>query len=182
MGGGPSLKTNIDQLKDFDGIVVATDHGWDEMVKRNMEPDIVLTVETTSPSAVINKRQWHTKIGDPQIFYSDYSKMSTIKMMLQSKGYNVELFHEISGKNIPNGVFALYFTILRLKPDSIGLIGFDFEGSDRQQYRFEIMWVRFNEFMETCKIPIYNCTEGGILEHPQVKEMTLHEYITNANP
>jgi len=180
IGGGHSLDKNIEQLKDFKGTVVTTEVSWPKLVELGIAPHYVLSVEVIA-GWKMKEYIPKIKIGNPTVVFSDWSRGDAMAE-INKAGYGFEIFTGVSGRYIDCGAFACYYTTMMIKPKHIGLIGFDHEGKGKRQAQkwFDGFKEHFAKFMEECHIKeniIFNCTEGGVLSHPDVKNITLKQFI-----
>jgi len=180
VGGGDVDKT-LPLLKYYKGTIISTSTAWKWCIEMGLEPDYVMSVENND-RPVYEHLFPKTKVGHAKLYFSFGRTPPWIIKEMKDLGYET-LVHPIeTGNYLDNGAFTCRVAFDVLKFKRIGLIGYNHvivrDTDKRGDFEWQSMIDSFNLFME--RVPedtVFNCTGGGILSNPKVKDMPLAEFI-----
>ncbi len=167
IGAGSSFQSNIANIKNFPGDIIAVDFVFNELAEHDIHPDYVVTLES-SKNAVSEhmfrsenlKRVKHKS----KIICSSITRSKVIEYFKQH-GVQLERFvipEEPRCSNV--GLLAINYAYDKLKADKIVLIGFEHVGQKYEPHIYQIWQTDFWYFIRKWpKELIVNCTDSGAL-------------------
>ena len=177
MAAGPSFRKNIEEIRKFKGKTIVVDVIFNELLKNNIVPDYVLTLE--SNTSIVNESLFESshlaKCKDKTMIVGSAITEDKILNHIRSHGVAIQRWdfeEEPRASNV--GVFALNFAKDHLRADKILLVGFEHIGKKYAGNTYKTWQVDFWHFIKDWpRETIVNCSNGGALYY--------EDYIIDAN-
>ena len=147
IGAGPSV--DFDYIKNFKGILVCVDRILKTLLENNITPDYCVTYE----KGIWSSNTWQIDRGFVIMFenipkvktkfiHSPASNDDIVKNLIKD-GHDVSMFTGPLFPAVNNvGLFAWYFTVEKLKPEIVDIIGIDHLIQDFPQRPIKCQWFR----------------------------------------
>ena len=164
VGDGDSLSKNIEQIRNFKGTKIFCDVVVNKLVKLNIIPDYILTLETVVRTDMFKLKYLELCKGKTKMICS-----ASTSGYVTDQNTEVGLsFSRWISKNEPRfanvGTFSVVYAKEVLKADKIFLVGFEHDGVSENKNTYEYWCYDFWFFVNQWpKETIVNCTDGGQL-------------------
>ena len=147
VGNGPS-KSNIDFIKNFDGIIVSTDRSVEHLLEHNIMPDYIGYLETRESKDqewVVSFMPKITK--DVQIVYKNEEALI---LKAGAVKHHIHLIAFAPPSYVNNvGLFCLVFVQRNIRPDEVHLIGLEHKGHEYEYAEYQDWLQSFKKYVWT---------------------------------
>lgn len=165
VGHGPSFKNDMEGIRRWKHIMVATDACLKDLLEEDIIPDYVVTSEASRQTCYLWGFEFdRIKKHDIKVIHSSITRNDVIEPA-QKAGVDIKQFKFVEEVRCSNvGLFALNFCVHELKADKIFMVGMEHNGTEYDESVYRTWATDFWYFVRKWpKQIIVNCSRGGML-------------------